>query len=128
MLRANQLELRPEPETLGPARECLRQWFAERNTPPQVVGDAELVATELITNALLHARPPLTLSAVFSTGSVRIAVTDHAPGSLPVMRDYEPGRIGGWGMIIVSSLAIDSGVTTTATDKTVWADLALDER
>lgn len=83
--------------------------------------DAELVATELTTNAMKRGRP-FTLELAKGDNSVLISVTDTSDG-MPVVidntgdTDAEAGR----GMYIVDLLSKEWGVRPTEKGKTVWA-------
>ncbi|MFF4408452.1 ATP-binding protein [Streptomyces sp. NPDC001407] len=99
----------PHERSVGKARRMLRNtliaWGAEAE---ERVPDAELVASELLTNALRHApRSELALTAAEGGGSLIIEVEDGGnPESKPAVRqvvneDAESGR----GMTIVEAVA-----------------------
>jgi len=91
-----------------------------------VTEDAELLVSEVVTNAVLHGGVNYAPVAVHrSTGTIRVEVTD--PGSvIPA----EPAEVdlttpGGLGLGIVDSLSARWGVSPTADGKIVWFELDL---
>ncbi len=90
--------------------------------------DAELIACELVTNAIRHsghrnAQEPghcrLTLERP-APSSVRIEVSDSSM-TRPVKREPGEDETGGRGLVLVEALAVDWGVTRHPVGKTVWA-------
>jgi anti-sigma regulatory factor (Ser/Thr protein kinase) len=99
-----------------------RRWGLER-----VSANAQLVVSELVTNAVTHARTELEVVAALDDGELTLYVRDHGrslpqlPGSRPV---GDPGRsTGGLGLMVVDNLASAWGTTFRAHGKTVWARL-----
>lgn len=95
---------------------------------PDVVEDALLVVSELLTNAIVHALPPAVLRLSWTRdaglGTLRIEVTDSGPartaGEPPAGIDPdEHGR----GEEIVHALATRYGIHTHPGAVTRWADL-----
>ena len=70
---------------------------------PELIDAAELGATELATNACLHAQTPFVVS-VFETaaGTVRVAVTDGSPLP-PVQRDHRVLATTGRGLRLLGA-------------------------
>jgi anti-sigma regulatory factor (Ser/Thr protein kinase) len=90
--------------------------------------DAVLVASELVTNAVLHSRSgrggTVRLTVCDTGRVVRMEVTDD--GSLlsaPYLRD-EPCAENGRGLHIVSALAKQWGAYATPTGRVIWCELA----
>lgn len=78
MCRLSTLDLPPEPRSTPDARafllSCLRAWQLE------LLADAlELPLSELVTNALLHARTPLAVTVRARKEHVEVAVADRSP-------------------------------------------------
>lgn len=86
--------------------------------------EAELVVSELATNAVVHTGQRFTVS-LNRTGEnrVRIAVTDASPAT-PTMRGSDPYATNGRGIRIVAAVAQEWGVDESPDGKTVWAVLA----
>jgi anti-sigma regulatory factor (Ser/Thr protein kinase) len=92
----------------------------------QVLEDARLLVTELITNALRHgALTPgdrVSVKASVDRGVVRLEVTD--PGRDGDVEMRQPGpRGGGYGLFLVEQLAKRWGVDRRE-GTTVWCELA----
>jgi serine phosphatase RsbU (regulator of sigma subunit)/anti-sigma regulatory factor (Ser/Thr protein kinase) len=85
---------------------------------------AELLVSELVTNALRHGHGPVTLTALKLDGVVTLAVRDaHSP--LPRLRRARDSDEGGRGLQLVSTLSARWGARPTLDGKVVWCDLAL---
>ncbi|HWG74620.1 MAG TPA: ATP-binding protein [Acidimicrobiales bacterium] len=85
-----------------------------------------LVVSELVTNAVLHARSEFELTLQNSNQVVRVEVSDRNP-RLPVWATGAPhDAYSGRGLALVRSLATDWGVESHAGNgKTVWCELAV---
>lgn len=111
------LHLDPLPRLVGEARSFVR----EHAPPlPDDTQDALLLLTsELVTNAVLHARTPLTLGITIAAGSVLVTVHD-LDLTRREQQPYEP-REGGWGLGLVAALAADCAMEPHADGgKTAW--------
>ncbi|GAA1878837.1 hypothetical protein GCM10009836_70290 [Pseudonocardia ailaonensis] len=87
------------------------------------VVDAELVCTELVTNAVEHASGPRAVRIVVEAERLRIEVDDTTAGG-PTPGRSRFGGFRGRGLVMVGRLA-RWGVRAREDGKTVWADLAL---
>jgi anti-sigma regulatory factor (Ser/Thr protein kinase) len=119
-----QLTLPPEagsvPSARHHARQVLKRWsLAERHR--QVV---ELLVSELVTNAVVHARCPLALSVRYDGRSVRVDVSDSSP-SWPIARRVPPNAPSGRGLQIVERLSDRHGVRPTGRGKAVWFEISV---
>src|SRR5829696_2828733 len=65
---------------------------------------AELLVTELATNAVEHARSPFSVSVDIRTATVRIEVRNDAPALVAIVTT-EPSEAGGFGMRLVDALS-----------------------
>lgn len=88
---------------------------------------AELVLSELVSNAVLHAGTDLDVELRLGDGWFTLSVSDGSP-VLPRLRPREPGAVGGHGLDFVSRLADRWGVAPGRTGKTVWCALRADKR
>jgi anti-sigma regulatory factor (Ser/Thr protein kinase) len=108
-----------------------RAWVSARTRqlPRNVLEDAQLMVSELVTNAVRHGRPDVVLTLELLADRIRIAVYDGSD-HLPVVPHGQPSvdRPTGRGLLIVAATASDWGVIRheDRTGKTVWAELALD--
>jgi anti-sigma regulatory factor (Ser/Thr protein kinase) len=112
---------------IGPTRRALCRALHERRAGDDQVDAVALVASELMTNAIMYGTPPLaisisTASGPCESGPVTVAVSDH--GELdPVRRDPGTnGRPGGYGLNLVSAASSSWGVRPIGEGaKEVWA-------
>ena len=96
---------------------ALRTWDAER-----LVDDAAIVACELATNALIHARSPFLVCLSRAPSAVTIAVRD-ASCSGPEHLAPDPERVGGRGIPLIAALSKAWGSVEETDGKTVWVEL-----
>jgi hypothetical protein len=90
----------------------------------EVLDEAELVVSELVTNAVLASCTSAIVSITTDRSCVRIGVTDDAPGR-PTLLHAATDAVRGRGLAIVCMLARDWGVTPVENGKEVWAEIAL---
>ncbi len=90
---------------------------------PQLIDDAQLLASELVTNAVRHARGPIGVHAHVRDGVLHLEVRDGAGDCPPVPRQANPEDTGGRGMELVSKLASRWGWHADKQCKIVWVDL-----
>jgi anti-sigma regulatory factor (Ser/Thr protein kinase) len=111
-----ELDLEVSPDVHAPqrVRAALEAEFAE-------LGDAlfmaQVIVSELVTNAILHGEPPVRLEVLTTETGLRLVVHDTRPD---VGRATPDSR----GLRIVDTLATDWGVAPTARGKYFWADVA----
>lgn len=114
------------PASLGApaaARRFVTRTLAERgHDETRTSGDAQLVVSELATNAVIHAGTPFSVSVRVGPGAIRIAVTDNSPAE-PQIQDVPPTALSGRGLRLIDAIADCWGVEPTANGKAVWADL-----
>jgi anti-sigma regulatory factor (Ser/Thr protein kinase) len=86
--------------------------------------ELEVVTSEIVTNAIVHAATPSHLTfRRLPTGAVELAVTDHGGGA-PWMRTPTTDDVGGRGLRIVDAVSTSWGVQHGPPDETtVWARL-----
>jgi anti-sigma regulatory factor (Ser/Thr protein kinase) len=117
-------DLPDDPEFAGKVRrmiaETLTSWAM-----PHLSEDTSLIVSELYANALLHGRPPISLSLRAEGHTLRGEITDH--GRMRTPTDHtgiydEHGR----GLTIVDALADNWGVAPTRNrpGTTIWFRLA----
>jgi anti-sigma regulatory factor (Ser/Thr protein kinase) len=115
------VDLPPEPSSATRARQLAREHVAA--CPPDVIDTVALLVTELVTNAVLHARTELRLVVETEPGIVRLRVDDRSPGT-PVVRHYDTDDVTGRGLALVETLATDWGVEPGPDGKSVWCEIA----
>ncbi|GGS78759.1 SpoIIE family protein phosphatase [Streptomyces griseoviridis] len=112
---------RPVPESAAAARRFVRD--ALDGSAQESAGTAALLAGELVTNAVLHARTDVEVTVRVREGRLRVRVADGRPDRSPVPRHYPPYAGTGHGLALVAGLASRHGVETGDRHKTVWFEL-----
>jgi anti-sigma regulatory factor (Ser/Thr protein kinase) len=118
-----ELLLPADPTAPGVARAFLRCATEEWGVDDDLAQDAAMVITELVANAVDHARTESTLSIGVAHEGLCVSVRDTRPG--PVLRPapIDPTAARGRGLQMVDALTTAWGVTLHAGGKTVWAVL-----
>lgn len=84
---------------------------------------AELLVSEIVTNALVHAGTPVDVAFSFVDGGLRVEVTDGSP-HLPTPRGYGPSAGTGRGLMLLEEMVDEWGVVPDDPGKTVWFQIA----
>ncbi|MFD3932687.1 SpoIIE family protein phosphatase [Streptomyces sp. NPDC058614] len=118
--------LAPDPIEAGRARAVVREqlhvWGLTALADP-----AELMADELVTNAVRHARSRhIALRLV--RGETLLCEVDDDDHTLPTLLSAGPEDEFGRGLRVVSRLAREWGTSRTSAGKTVWFELTLPRR
>ncbi|CAM5585735.1 SpoIIE family protein phosphatase [Streptomyces xanthochromogenes] len=109
-------------------RDTLQGWgYAD------VVDDAVVLTSELVTNAVVHAGTKADVLCLRSDDGVRVEVADRYPErEVPLLGSPAdiagPDRENGRGLLLCAALASRWGVEYTPTRKTVWFQLDLPNR
>jgi anti-sigma regulatory factor (Ser/Thr protein kinase) len=118
------LKLDPVPASVSVARRFVRDLLGPIDEDQ--LDTALLLASELVTNAILHAHTPVELGVCLDDGRALVCVADRMPQSEPLMpRDHSRDRPGGRGLALVADLSDDWGTTTFTGGKTVWFTMTL---
>ncbi|MEU6883282.1 ATP-binding protein [Streptomyces sp. NPDC046712] len=111
-------DLTAVPEVRHALREMLRRWGG-----PGASDVAELLTSELVTNALIHTDHGAVVTATVVPDSLRVEVRDFVSGlpepSVPIADDGTHGR----GLVLVQELADSWGVEDHGVGKVVWFEL-----
>ena len=111
------------PASAGAARRFVRDALMTRRVGDQVVETVELLTSELVTNAIIHARSAPQLLVSLAAGVVRIEVCDD-DARPPTRRAPDVESASGRGIAIVAALATDWGVDQFPDDgKKVWFEV-----
>lgn len=91
-----------------------------------LVADAQLIVTELVTNAYQHApgSDSFELEILGDVNRIRIALADGS-AVRPVIAELDETRPGGRGMRIVAALATEWGAEDHHGGKRVWVELTV---
>jgi CheY-like chemotaxis protein/anti-sigma regulatory factor (Ser/Thr protein kinase) len=120
--QAATLELGPNVSDVGLARRFLVT-HCERWGCDDVLEDGQLVVSELVTNALVHAGSPCELGIAFRNGRLRIEIRDRGSGG-PEVQAADSESEHGRGLLLVSALTNAWGMEPREpAGKVVWAEL-----
>jgi anti-sigma regulatory factor (Ser/Thr protein kinase) len=81
------------------------------------------VVSELVTNAILHARTPFSVSVMAGEEAIRVAVRDGST-ELPTRKGDD--TMERRGLDIIDAMADRWGVASQPTGKTVWFEVEMD--
>ncbi len=122
-LNKDPLPLEPDPRAVKQAREWVSEVFA-RLGRDDLVEPAELGVSELVTNAILHADPPITLRVRGTRRHPRVEVHDHShnPPEVNIEMTDEENLLStiGRGLGIVALYSSTWGAELAPDGKTVW--------
>jgi hypothetical protein len=104
-----------------------RHWVSAHlgDFPLEVSECAALLTSELVTNAVLHASTPLSVTLHVLSGRIRVDVADGSP-VIPALKEYGPDAATGRGLTLFNTLASDWGVHPVDGGKIVWFELPVD--
>ena len=121
MCRVRTVDVGDDPQAVATARRVtaaqLDRWELD-----ELRADAELLVSELVTNAVLHSSGDVSLTLAVADGMLEVGVADPGP-RLPPQRS--PGgppwtAEGGRGLRLVDRLSVEWGVVTLSRGKQVW--------
>lgn len=117
--------LAPEPRIVPWARSQVRSRLVDWSLGG-LTDSAELLVSELVTNAMLHGAGRVGLRLILGRRSGQITfrceVSDDGP-ELPYIREAEEADESGRGLLLVSRMADRWGSDLTETGKVVWFEL-----
>ncbi|MEV5608745.1 SpoIIE family protein phosphatase [Streptomyces sp. NPDC052225] len=119
-------ELAAEPAEVGRARALVREQLADWGLL-HLEYATELMVSELVTNAVRHARGERVHLRLVRSGSLLCEVED-TEHTLPNLLSAGPGDEFGRGLRVVTHLAREWGTSRTAHGKTVWFELTAPRR
>jgi GAF domain-containing protein/anti-sigma regulatory factor (Ser/Thr protein kinase) len=118
---AERLQLGDEPDAVPRARRFAVAALSGL-CPDELVDDAALVISELVTNAFLHGEPPVVVRISARAHLIRIEVADDSR-SAPVRGRPDSNAMTGRGMGLIESLSSRWGVAPEANGKKIWCEL-----
>lgn len=107
------------------ARRFLRDTAGAWGLPDETGESAELVVSELVTNAYVHGAAPVSLRLRLTPSMLYVEVADQGRYS-PRRRFVSETDEGGRGLELVSAISARWGSRPTRGGKSVWAGLSLD--
>ena len=106
---------------MGAGRRFIRQVLQD-NRRDDLCEAAELVISEVVTNALVHAGTDVHIAARVGRDGVRVEVSDGSP-HLPTTKNYADLAATGRGLQLLEQMVDRWGVDPHAEGKTVWFEL-----
>ncbi|MCG5216110.1 ATP-binding protein [Streptosporangium soli] len=111
-------DLPSHPQAVGKARQIVGE-VLDAWSMSALADEVIMVVSELVTNAVVHARAPIVLTLYRCGGIVRGEVADDSP-MWPILLPADPDGEHGRGLAIVDAYADRWGVEPAAGGKTVW--------
>jgi anti-sigma regulatory factor (Ser/Thr protein kinase) len=115
------ISLPARPDSVRHARHFVADAAGRAGFEPDTIDLVAIAASELVTNAVVHGRGPISVRTVLDASSLRIEVQDTA-SDLPHRVTTDDARIGGRGLAIVDAFSGEWGCTVVrgASGKSVW--------
>ena len=120
--RAGSLDLPDDPESVSLARHLVRDLLAGCELPRDFSETAQLLVSELATNAVMHTSGGYEVRVTFDSGLLTAAVRDHGQTDTEVAADSgaDPLDVHGRGLQLVEALSDRWGSQRDALGSTVW--------
>ena len=119
-----EVDLTRDPDSAAEARRALGE--VSDHLTPRRLEDAQLLVSELVTNAIRHAGlehdDVIRLVVVTGEHALRIEVCDPGPGFEVTEPAPDPARPSGWGLYLVRELSDRWGVERNSETR-VWFEL-----
>jgi anti-sigma regulatory factor (Ser/Thr protein kinase) len=119
-----EVDLARNPDSPAEARRALGE--VSDHLTPRRLEDAQLLVSELVTNAIRHAglddHDVIRLIVVTGDRALRIEVVDPGPGFEVTEPEPDPTRPSGWGLYLVRELSDRWGVERNPETR-VWFEL-----
>jgi len=115
-------ELPHLPNAVPQARGLIRTCLGSADLPEDAIGTAELLVSELVTNAVKYGAAPVWLLIELRPGLVHASVSDSCT-ELPRRRGADPDAEGGRGLLVLDALASSWGAVSAGSGKYLWFDL-----
>lgn len=114
------IRLWPGPQACAHARHAVREFCFSRGLSA-VAHDAELLTSEVVSNAVRYSDGLLTILIVRANDSVAVTVSDNN-AAVPEVPVVMPGVLteSGRGLRVLNALAGDWGIAPGRNGKTVW--------
>jgi serine phosphatase RsbU (regulator of sigma subunit)/anti-sigma regulatory factor (Ser/Thr protein kinase) len=121
-------DFQPQPTAVAAARRFVRETLNSWQLPcrDDLVSDAVLLTSELVTNAVVHAGTGVQVACSLQGADVEVSVLDRHPARMIPNQPAGPAdRPGGRGLLLPGALSSSWGVTYGPVAKVVWFRLGL---
>ena len=119
-MNGKELALDSTPESVRISRELVRSTL--RSVDGELVDVATILTDEMVTNAVKHGQPPISLAIAGDDEGIVISVADGGP-ELPVARTVSRTAECGRGLMIIDILSDEWGVVPLYEGKKIWIRL-----
>ena len=124
-------DFEPDPAAVAAARRFVRETLISWGLSyvDDRVADAVLLASELVTNAIVHAGTPVQLTCRLDGPTVEVSVLDRHPARVipdPPSAGVDVDRPSGRGLLLPVALSSSWGVTYASAAKMIWFRLGPD--
>ncbi|MFE7898129.1 SpoIIE family protein phosphatase [Streptomyces sp. NPDC057424] len=116
-------ELSADPALVGEVRASAIRWLSDRGLDEAAFA-AELILSELITNAIRHGAGPIRVRLLY--GRTLICEVSDASNTAPHLRRAASTDEGGRGLFLVAQLSQSWGTRYLPEGKVIWAECGLD--
>ncbi|MCF1643814.1 SpoIIE family protein phosphatase [Streptomyces indiaensis] len=116
-------ELTADPALVGEVRAAAVRWLSDRGLDETAFA-AELILSELITNAVRHGAAPIRVRLLY--GRTLICEVSDASNTAPHLRRAASTDEGGRGLFLVAQLSQSWGTRYLPEGKVIWAECELD--
>ncbi len=121
----------PEPASVAAARRFVRETLRSWEIPGsgELAADAELLTSELVTNAVMHAGTPVQVTCRADSSQVEVSVLDWQPARMITGcpgHAADADQVMGRGLLLAAALSSSWGVTYGPAAKAVWFRLRPD--
>jgi PAS domain S-box-containing protein len=120
--RTAAIDLEPRTGSVAEARRFVSATLREWSQDPDLVSDAVLIASELVTNAIVHGEPPVRLRLRAVHHEITLEV-DDGDSAMPRKVQSDPEMPDGRGLAIVAQLSSRWAARPNGRGKTVWSTL-----
>jgi len=121
------VRLAPVPESAAHARDFVEGTLRNWECGDEVIDDARVVVTELVSNVVRHAGTDVSIDLDLIDDFLRVAVGDRGNGHVVLRRDDQRSEVGR-GLRLVDRLTDRWGVERQLGEKCVWAEWRVADR
>jgi anti-sigma regulatory factor (Ser/Thr protein kinase) len=122
--RTESVTLRPDPSAARQARRFTARVCKAAGLSADLCDTCVLLASETVTNAVLHGRSPVRLTVIIGPQGIRVEVGDDN-SRLPVLHaEHDLEALDGRGVLLIEACATAWGVLPDRYGKIVWFEVA----
>jgi anti-sigma regulatory factor (Ser/Thr protein kinase) len=121
---SQRIDLAPVPNSIRTARGLVADVASAIALPAEITGAAVLAVSELVTNAVVHGRPPISLHVDVTTTDLLVSVSDGLPAAVVRPDIAGADATTGRGLAIVAAVTGDWGWDDDRGGKRIWFTLA----